>query len=281
MYYTRLQVVCDPEFSEILMAEIAEVGFDTFMETEKGFEAYVEEKKFDADQLGEVKEKYKAVNPLLFFWDTIQKKNWNEEWEKNLKPIIVDDRCLIRAEFHKIEKKYPYEIIITPKMSFGTGHHQTTHLMIKSQMDIDHANKRVMDAGCGTAILSIMASKLKAKEVEAFDIDEWSVINGKENIENNHCPNIQLQQGKIDEMKFNGKFEIILANINKNVLLAEMGTYSSYLETGGQLLLSGFYTKDINDLLEEAHKHGLAEVNRDERESWAAMLLIKKAVLTL
>jgi ribosomal protein L11 methyltransferase len=275
MYYTRLQVVCDPEFSEILMAEIAEVGFDTFVETEKGFEAYVEEKKFDAEQLDEVKEKYKAVNPLLFFWDTIQKKNWNEEWEKNLEPIIVDDRCLIRAEFHKIEKKYPYEIIITPKMSFGTGHHQTTHLMIKNQLDMDHANKRVMDAGCGTAILSIMASKLKAKEIEAFDIDEWSVINGKENIENNHCPNIQIYQGKIDEMKFRGKFDIVLANINKNVLLAEMGLYSSYLETGGQLLLSGFYTKDICDLLKEASMHGLSEVNRDERENWAALLLRK------
>lgn len=275
MYYTRLQVVCDPEFSEILMAEIAEVGFDTFMETEKGFEAYVEEKKFDANQLDEVKEKYKAVNPLLFFWDTIQKKNWNEEWEKNLEPIIVDDRCLIRAEFHKIEKQYPYEIIITPKMSFGTGHHQTTYLMIKSQMDMDHTNKRVMDAGCGTAILSIMASKLKAKEIESFDIDEWSVINGKENIENNHCPNIQIYQGKIEEMKFSGKFDIVLANINKNVLLAEIKAYSSYLETGGQLLLSGFYTKDITDLLEEARKYGFVEVNRDERESWAALLLKK------
>ncbi len=275
MYYTRLQVVCDPEFSEILMAEIAEVGFDTFMETEKGFEAYVEEAKFDADQLDKVKEKYKAVNPLLFFWDKIQKQNWNEQWEKNLEPIIVDDRCLIRAEFHKIEKKYPYEIIITPKMSFGTGHHQTTYLMIKSQMDIDHANKRVMDAGCGTAILSIMASKLKAKEIESFDIDEWSVINGKENIENNHCTNIHIYQGKIDEMKFIGKFDIVLANINKNVLLAEMSRYSSYLETNGQLLLSGFYTKDISDLLEEASMHGLSEVNRDERESWAALLLRK------
>ncbi len=281
MYYTRLQVVCDPEFSEILMAEIAEVGFDTFMETEKGFEAYVEEKKFDAEQLDEVKEKYKAVNPLLFFWDTIQKKNWNEEWEKNLEPIIVDDRCLIRAGFHKIERKYPYEIIITPKMSFGTGHHQTTHLMIKSQLGIDHANKRVMDAGCGTAILSIMASKLKAKEIEAFDIDEWSVINGKENIENNHCHNIQIYQGKIEEMKFEGKFEIVLANINKNVLLAEMKTYSSYLENNGQLLLSGFYTKDIDDLLQEAHKHGLAEVIRDERENWAALLLNRNTTSAL
>jgi ribosomal protein L11 methyltransferase len=282
MYHTRLQVVCDPEFSEILMAEIAEVGFDTFMETEKGFEAYVEEAKFNAQQLDEVKEKYKAVNPLLFFWDKIQKQNWNEQWEKSLEPIIVDDRCLIRAEFHKIENlptgrqgKYPYEIIITPKMSFGTGHHQTTYLMIKSQLDLDHENKRVMDAGCGTAILSIMASKLKAKGVNAFDIDEWSVINGKENIENNHCPNIQIQQGKIDDMKFDGKFDIVLANINKNVLLAEMKTYSSYLATNGHLLLSGFYTKDICDLCEEAHKHGLAEVSREERESWAALLLRK------
>jgi ribosomal protein L11 methyltransferase len=275
MYYTRLQVVCDPEFSEILMAEIAEAGFDTFMENEKGFEAFVEEKRFDEPLLNEIKEKYKAVDPLLFFWDTIQKKNWNEEWEKNLEPIIVDDRCLIRAEFHKIERKYPYEIIITPKMSFGTGHHQTTHLMIKSQLDMDHTNKRVMDAGCGTAILAIMASKLKAKEIEAFDIDEWSVINGKENIENNRCANILLHQGKIKEMRFTGKFDIILANINKNVLLAEMKTYSSYLQYKGQLLLSGFYTKDIDDLLAEAHKHGLAEVNRDDRQTWASLLLRK------
>ncbi len=282
MYYTRLQVVCDPEFSEILMAEIAEVGFDTFMETEKGFEAYVEEKKFDSLLLDEVKTKYKAVNPLLFFWDIIQKKNWNEEWENSLEPIIVDDRCLIRAEFHKIENlpagsqgKYPYEIIITPKMSFGTGHHQTTYLMIKNQLGINHENKRLMDAGCGTAILSIMASKLKAKEIEAFDIDEWSVINGKENIENNHCANIRIHHGKIHEMDFQGEFDIILANINKNVLLAEMKLYASYLGKNGQLLLSGFFTEDIDDLLEEANKHGFVEQNRDERENWAALLLKK------
>ena len=229
MFYTRLQVICDPEFSEILMAEIAEVGFDTFMETEKGFEAFVEEEKFGIDHLESVKQKYKHVNPLIFFQDKIQKQNWNEEWEKSIEPIIVDDKCLVRAEFHKMDNlpagrqgKYPYEIVITPKMSFGTGHHQTTYLMLKSQMRIDHKNKRVMDAGCGTAILSIMASKLEANEVEAFDIDEWSAVNGKENIENNHCHNVHLYQGKISEIKFTGKFDIILANINKNVLLAEM-----------------------------------------------------------
>jgi Ribosomal protein L11 methylase len=166
MYYTRLQVVCDPDFSEILMAEIAEAGFDTFMENEKGFEAYAEADHFDSEQLQQIQEKYHHVNPLLFFQDKIQKQNWNEEWEKNVEPIIVDDQCLVRAEFHKIEKKYPYEIIITPKMSFGTGHHQTTHLMLKAQMKMDHRGKRVMDAGCGTAILSIMASKLGAPKLK-------------------------------------------------------------------------------------------------------------------
>jgi ribosomal protein L11 methyltransferase len=275
MYYTRLQVVCDPEFSEILMAEIGEVGFDTFMENDKGFEAYVEERKFNEQLLEEVKEKYKAVNPLLFFWDKIQKQNWNEQWEKSLEPIIVDDRCLIRAEFHKIEGTYPYEIIITPKMSFGTGHHQTTYLMIKNQLDLDHSNKRVMDAGCGTAILSIMASKRNAKEVVAFDIDEWSVINGKENIENNTCANIEIYQGTIAEVTPSGRFEIILANINKNVLLQEIKVYATYLKEGGNLLLSGFYTKDISDLLTEASAYGLFEISRDEKEEWAALLLKK------
>src|SRR5882757_8186462 len=202
MYYTRLQVVCDPGFSEILMAEIAEAGFDTFMETEKGFEAYVEAENFNLNLVADIKVKYGHVRPLLFFQEKVQKQNWNEEWEKNVDPIFVEDQCLVRAEFHKIEKRYPYEIIITPKMSFATGHHQTTYLMIKNQLTFDHQNKRVMDAGCGTAILSIMASKLGAKEVEAFDIDEWSVPNGQENSEINHSANVHIRQGKISEMNF-------------------------------------------------------------------------------
>lgn len=273
MYYTRLTVLCDTEFSEILMAEIGEVGFDTFMENENGFEAYCEQDKFDVNLLNEIKERYSFVNPLLFSFDKVEKKNWNEEWEKNLEPIIVDDRCLVRAEFHKIEKKYPYEIIITPKMSFGTGHHQTTHLMLKAQLDIDHQNKTVMDAGCGTAILSIMASKRGAKFIEAFDIDEWSVINGQENIENNHCNNINIRQGKITELAFSGSFDLILANINKNVLLAEMERYAKYLKSGGLLLLSGFYTHDIIDLTAAASHFGLEEKARDERETWASLLV--------
>ncbi len=273
MHSTRLQVVCDPEYSEILMAEIAEAGFDTFMETEKGFEAYVEGENFDKELLSHLQEKYKHVTPLLFFQDQIPKQNWNEEWEKNVEPIVVDDKCLVRAAFHQIDKKYPYEIIITPKMSFGTGHHQTTHLMISRQMKMNHKGKRVMDAGCGTAILSIMASKLGAKQIEGFDIDEWSVPNGVENAGNNHCSNIRIQQGKIDEVKLSGKFDIILANINKNILLAEMHHYANYLEVGGLLLLSGFYIHDLEDLKKEASKYRLEEVIHDVRETWVCLLL--------
>ncbi len=275
MYYTRLQVQCDPEFSEILMAEIAEVGFDTFMEIEDGFEAFVEEEKFDTTLLSGIKEKYSSSTPITFSFEKIEKRNWNEEWENSYEPIDVEGECLIRAEFHKPKKQYTYEIIITPKMSFGTGHHQTTYLMIKNQMSIDHQGKRVMDAGCGTAILSVMACKRGASEVEAFDIDEWSAVNGEENITLNDCQSIRLQQGKISEVRLTGKFDIILANINKNVLLDEIKIYTTFMEKGSLLLLSGFYTHDIADLLNEAAAYGLRELKRDERETWASLLLRK------
>ena len=273
MYHTRIQITCDPAYAEILMAEIAEAGFETFLETDKGFEAYVEMENFDEDQLEFILEKYRDRTAIDVRQDRIEKQNWNEQWEQSYEPVVVEGKCLIRASFHKIDEKYPYELIITPKMSFGTGHHQTTYLMIKNQMDIDHRNKRVMDAGCGTAILSVMASKLGAREVYAFDIDEWSVSNGRENIEVNGCTNIFHYQGKLEELNLTGDFDIILANINKNVLLLEIQLYKKYLVPSGLLVLSGFYLADIPDLLEEASKHGLAELRRDEREGWAALVL--------
>jgi ribosomal protein L11 methyltransferase len=275
VYYTRLQVVCDPEYAEILMAEMADAGFDTFMETDKGFEAYAEGDSFDRPMMQEIESRYQHVKPLLLLIDKVEKQNWNEEWEKNVEPIFVDDQILVRASFHQIDRSFPYEIIITPKMSFGTGHHQTTYLMLRNQLRIDHQNKRVMDAGCGTAVLSIMAAKLGAREIEAFDIDEWSVVNGEENAEVNGVHAMRIRQGKITELSFDGLFDIILANINKNVLLSEMQNYYQYLQPGGHLLLSGFYTQDIPDLLAVAGPLGLAERHRDERETWAALLLEK------
>ncbi|MBX7126897.1 MAG: 50S ribosomal protein L11 methyltransferase [Cyclobacteriaceae bacterium] len=277
MYYTRLQVVCQPDFAEILMAEVAEAGFDTFMESEQGFEAFGEETVVNKTLLDDIQVRYAHVQPLLFFSDRVERQNWNEEWEKNVDPVVVADRCLIRASFHKIDRKYPYEIIITPKMSFGTGHHQTTHLMIQAQMELDHQGKLVMDAGCGTAVLSIMASKLGATSVEAFDVDDWSVPNGAENCDVNRCPNVRVRQGKITDFVWEQPFDIILANINKNILLDELGHYAAHLKPGGHLLLSGFFDHDIPDLLKKSSTLGFGERRRYTREDWAALLLEKQS----
>jgi ribosomal protein L11 methyltransferase len=276
MYHTRLVVICEPDFSEILMAEVAETGFDTFMETEKGFEAYVEQENFDKQQLEEIRERYNGQTSVLFYQDRIQKKNWNEEWEKSYEPVIVDDQCIIRASFHTPLKKYPYDIVITPKMSFGTGHHATTYLMIKNQLAIEHTNKRVMDAGCGTAVLSVMAAKRGASFIDGFDIDDWSIENGKENAQINNCQNIRIRKGKINELKFEEPFDIVLANINKNILMMEMPYYATYLLAGGELLLSGFYEHDIPDLLARAEKEGLTKISHTVHQTWATLLLKKR-----
>ncbi|MEJ1236675.1 50S ribosomal protein L11 methyltransferase [Chryseolinea sp. T2] len=275
MYYSCLKVVCQPEFNELLIAEMSEAGFDSFMENDDGFEAYTEGDAYDRDAVEAILSKYASQTELSYSFDRIEKQNWNEQWEKSYEPIVVDDRCIIRAEFHQPDKQYEYDLIITPKMSFGTGHHQTTHLMISAQMKMNHRGRRVMDAGCGTAILSIMASKLGAREVDAFDIDEWSVTNSFDNIELNHCTNIRHYLGKLADLSFDGTFDIILANINKNVLLDEIPLYAKYLGKGSELLLSGFYTEDIPDLLAVAAPFGLKETSRGEREKWASLLLTR------
>ncbi len=275
MAYTRLQVQCATGYTEILIAELAEAGFGMFMENEEGFEADADESDVDQGQLTAIREKYGHVKPLTFILSSVEKQNWNEEWEKNVTPVMIGDQVIIRAEFHKVSTPFPYEIIITPKMSFGTGHHQTTYLMVKSQLTIDHTNKRVMDAGCGTAVLSIMASKRGARIIEAFDIDEWSIINGQENATVNQCTNIRIRQGTIADFQWAESFDIIMANINRNILLNEMESYAHHLIPGGLLQLSGFYVSDISHLVEEAKKYRLTAIAQDEREQWATLRLRK------
>ena len=277
MAYARLQVQCGVDYVEILIAELAEAGFGMFMENEEGFEADAEESDVDQVQLTAIREKYSHVKPLSFVLSSVEKQNWNEEWEKNVTPVMIGDQAIIKAEFHKVSTSFPYEIIITPKMSFGTGHHQTTYLMVKSQLTIDHTDKRVMDAGCGTAVLSIMASKRGARVVEAFDIDEWSILNGQENAVLNQCTNIRIRQGTIANFQWAEPFDIILANINRNILLNEMESYSRHLLPHGLLQLSGFYISDIPDLVDEAKKYGLRPLNHEERDQWATLRLEKSS----
>ena len=275
--YTRLDVECPPAFTDILIAELAEAGFGMFMETPSGFEADAEEGEVNREVLDLVKVKYGHLEPFVFRLSSVKKENWNAVWERNVQPVVVEDKVYIRAEFHPPDTRYPYEIIITPKMSFGTGHHPTTHLMVKSQLTLDHSDKRVMDAGCGTAILSIMASKRGARYVEGFDIDEWSLSNGRENVQLNACSNIRIQRGAIEDFSWPEPFDMILANINRNILMTEMASYARHLVPLGLLQLSGFYVKDIPALVAEAKRFGLEYVSEDEREQWATLRLMRTA----
>lgn len=270
--YLSVQVYCKAEFIEILIAELAEIGYDSFWEHETGFEAYIEEDKIDEKTLKEVLNRYKTDSEVSYTLQKVEEKNWNVEWETHFEPIIVEDTCLVRATFHQIRKQYPYEIIINPKMSFGTGHHATTYLMLQWQMELDHQKKKVMDAGCGTGILSIMAAKRGASDMLAFDNNEWAIENSRENFEINHCPGIRFFLGTISDVDVDLKYDIILANINRNVLLEEIYLYANRLNAGGRLLLSGFYEKDASLIIEEANKQNLELKGKKERNDWVALL---------
>lgn len=273
--YIGIELQCAPDFREILIAEMDVLGAESMMETDQGLEAYFPEDQFHEEMLQEIIARYNAT-PITYQVTKVATRNWNEEWEKNYDPIQIDDRCLVRASFHPATEKVPYEIIINPRMSFGTGHHATTYLMLSQQLEIEHTDKRVLDAGCGTGILAIMAEKRGASEVIAYDNNSWTIENAPENVGLNQCQNIQILEGTIDTLNLSGKFDIILANINKNVLLDEMSEYVSYLNTPGVLILSGFYETDSEDLKQMAVKLGLVCQKVATRNDWAALVFDKK-----
>lgn len=276
MNYCTLNFTIDSTFTEILIAELSEIGFDIFLENDEGFQASIEQDSFDTAAIEEIVERYReVVSPLSFTIEEVERKNWNEEWEKNYDPIIVSDSCVVRASFHNIEKRYPYEIIVNPKMSFGTGHHETTFLMLTKQLSIDHTNQRVMDLGCGTGILAIMAHKLGAREVTACDIDEWCITNSLENFEINNCQDITIFPGSVTDIPQTEPQDIILANINKNVLINEIPFYGSRLKAGGYLLMSGFYDEDVEDIQKIASENKFNFLSKETKKDWAVVLFQK------
>lgn len=275
MDYLEFKITCLEEFREILIAELAEVGFDSFLETDEGIDAYAPEADFDREKFDEIITNYRESAQISMSEGLMPKVNWNEEWEKNYDPIEVEDLVYVRASFHQPKEGFRHEIVINPKMSFGTGHHATTFQMLRHQGEVDHAGKKVLDVGSGTGILAIMAHLLGASEVEAFDIDDWCVDNGNENFDLNGLKT-RMGLGTIRQVNPQGPFDIILANINKNVLLDEMEIYSGLLPSNGYLLLSGFYTEDIEDLLHAALPFGLEPVQKSSKDNWAALILKKK-----
>ena len=273
MDYAVLRVVCPEELRDVFAAELGETGFDMLLETDDGVEGYIESDLKHTIDLTGVLGRYGARGNWTYTWDTVQNQNWNEEWEKNYDPIIVDGKCLIKANFHNVQEEYPYTLEITPKMSFGTGHHATTWLMVSSMLTTDFKQSTVLDAGCGTGVLAVLAEKLGASVIDAFDVSRHCVENTQENINANDCKNIRALEGTIGELDLQPLYDFILANINKNVLLDEMGLYAEKLGPEGTLLLSGFFEEDISDLEVRAKNLGLIIYSRNSRENWASLML--------
>ncbi len=259
-------------WNEILMAELIEIGFDSFTEEYDGILAYISKDLFNENELREVSLLNNDEVKITYTFQEMPNINWNEEWEKNFNPINVDDKVLIRAEFHEPNSTL-HEIIIQPKMSFGTGHHPTTHLMIQQMLEMDFTNKTVLDMGCGTSVLAIFAKQKGAKKVVAIDIDEWSVENSIENAERNRVE-LEISQGTAENLG-GENFDIILANINRNILVSDIPTYVSVLNNGGKLLLSGLCFFDVDDILEVCTENNLTLKTQLQREEWVSLLLEK------
>ena len=264
--------------TDILAALLADEGFETFVPEENGMTAYAPAAEFNETTLAAVVENFPIEGySITYTTEDIEGEDWNAEWEKNyFQPIIVDDQCVIHSTFHTDVPKAKYEILIDPKMAFGTGYHQTTCHMIRAILGSNMQGCSVLDMGCGTALLAILAKKCGAGNVVAIDIDEFAYENAKENIVLNGTPDIEVRLGGADAIQESDDFDYVIANINRNILLADMQYYTARMHKGSTLFISGFYTDDIEVLKEEAERHGLRYEAFAENNRWAMMRLVKE-----
>ena len=254
--------------AEILMAELAEVGFDSFEDTPTGIKAYIPKDSWNEHILQDI---YLLSNPeftISYQITEIEQVNWNEEWEKNFSPIVVEDLCTVRANFHPVPNTR-YDIVITPKMSFGTGHHETTYMMLQQLLPLSLEGAKVLDMGCGTGILAIMAALRGARDITAIDIDPWCVENATENVQQNNCSFITIKEGDVSLIA-GEQYNLILANINRNILLSDIPAYAQPLLPQGLLLVSGFYEEDLPAIKEKCQEVGLTYLSHIERNRWVS-----------
>ncbi|PIX07632.1 MAG: 50S ribosomal protein L11 methyltransferase [Flavobacteriales bacterium CG_4_8_14_3_um_filter_35_10] len=259
---------------EILIAELGEAGFESFTETEVGVIAYIKKDEWNETLLNDIQILESSAFKISYTKEEIAQVNWNIEWEKNFNPIIIDEKVSIRAPFHAKPENVEYDLIIEPKMSFGTGHHQTTHVMVQHLNDLNLTDKKVLDMGCGTGILAIFAEKKGANFIDAIDNDAWCYENSVENVERNNCHHINVYEGDA-ALLCDKIYDVIIANINRNILLQDIKTYSASLKKEGVLLLSGFYVEDRPAIEAEAKKYQLKKVNYKERDNWVGVKFIK------
>lgn len=259
--------------SEILIAELSNIGFESFVEEDDGLKAYIQKADFQesfSDQMDVFNNKDFQITYQV---SEIEDQNWNAKWESEYEPVLIDNRCYIRAPFHE-PKDVEFEIIIEPQMSFGTAHHETTHQMIQLLMNQNVEGKRVLDMGSGTAVLAILASIKGAAHIDAIDIDEWAFNNAKDNVTKNNLDNIQVLMGGADLLT-NQQYDLVLANINKNILLADMHHYEKVMAKNAKILFSGFYLNDLDDIIQKAESLNLKYVSHSEKNKWVAAVFEK------
>jgi len=272
MTYTEIIIaIPDTALGEILIAALSEQGFEGFEEEEDRLHAFIPEEAFQPSAL----EALLAPLQLDYTRTEIAERNWNEEWEKNFEPVTVDTFCAVRASFHPPLPGVEYDLVITPKMSFGTGHHATTWMMLAAMQKIDFMGRRVLDFGTGTGVLAILAEKRGAGDVLAIDYDPWSIENARENVGVNGCKAIRLE--KLDEIPASGPFDVILANINRNIILRELARMEQQLRPGGVILLSGLLQDDFEEIEKQALQHRLPISQKMTKDNWICLKLDKSA----
>jgi ribosomal protein L11 methyltransferase len=273
MYHCVILELNPPQpATEIFIAGLAEIGFESFEETETGLRAYIRSSDWDLNAFEEMPYWVIPDCTVSYTISEIEAQNWNAVWESSYQPIQLDNRCVVRASFHpKPDPAVTYDLVITPKMSFGTGHHETTWLMLQLMLDMELQGLSVLDMGAGTGVLAILAAKKGANPVTAIDIDPWSYENCSENVIQNGHPEIKVVLG--DAGAIEGAYDVIIANINRNILMSDLPSYAAALNPGGQLLLSGFYVEDRQTLIDLGASLGLHYQEEREKERWVAMRL--------
>lgn len=273
MDYIKISIFTNPLrdwYTDILCSELGLIGFESFLETETGLEAFIPEKDFNETRVKELLAHQPDNVELAWEKETIEDRNWNEEWEKNyFEPLVIANECLVRAPFHKNYPQCKYEIIIEPNMAFGTGNHETTSMMLEALLKENVEGKDVLDMGCGTGILGILASMKGADKIMAIDIDDWPVKGTAENAELNGIKNIIVKKGDA-RLLGTEKYDVILANIHKNVLIEDLPAYAKVLNQNGKLFMSGFYSADMSDIKTKAEELGLTYEGKTIKNKWVA-----------